>query len=537
MELSYEELNVLAGNYRTVPVTKTLPIAVREPVETFRALKNLSKQCFILESLEDTGCWGRYTFLGYDPKLEISGIDGVLSIKNGATIQIETFDPASYISGILDENRGPALPGLPSFTGGLVGYFSFDYIKYGEPVLRRKTVPAAANCSANCSANCGANMPDNMPVFKDFDLMLFDKVIAYDRLKGEIVIIITIKTDSFEENYKRAKGELEHLARIITAGTQAEIPRLRILSPFRPLFSAAQYNRMTRRAIEYIHEGDIFQVVLSNQYEADVEGSLFDTYRILRELNPSPYMFYFSSDDIEIAGASPETLVKLKDEEVFTFPLAGTRPRGKTPDEDAALERELLADEKELAEHTMLVDLGRNDLGRICEFGSVVVEKYRAIERFSHVMHIGSTVKGRIRAGNNALDAINAVLPAGTLSGAPKIRACQIIRELEEGGGGATANVAALNAAETGDAGTSGAARGLYGGAIGYLDWSGNMDACIAIRLAYKRGGKVFARSGAGIVADSVPEKEYAECQNKLAAVMRALEQAAGASVLTSFKL
>jgi anthranilate synthase component 1 len=500
MELSFQELSVLAGNYRTVPVTKTLPIAVREPVETFKALKNLSKQCFILESLEDTGCWGRYTFLGYDPKLEISGIDGVLTIKNGAAIQIKTFDPASYISGILDENRGPALPGLPSFTGGLVGYFSFDYIKYGEPVLRRKTMPSGANC--------GANMQANMPDLKDFDLMLFDKVIAYDRLKGEIIIIITIKTDSFEENYKRAKGELEHLALIITTGIQADIPRLRILSPFRPLFSAAQYHEMTRRAIEYIHEGDIFQVVLSNQYEADVAGSLFDTYRILRALNPSPYMFYFSSDDMEIAGASPETLVKLKDGEVFTFPLAGTRPRGKTPDEDAELERELLADEKELAEHTMLVDLGRNDLGRICEFGSVVVEKYRAVERFSHVMHIGSTVKGRIRAGKNALDAINAVLPAGTLSGAPKIRACQIIRELEEGGG---------------------AARGLYGGAIGYLDWSGNMDACIAIRLAYKRGGKVFARSGAGIVADSVPEKEYAECQNKLAAVMRALEQAAEA--------
>jgi anthranilate synthase component 1 len=275
---------------------------------------------------------------------------------------------------------------------------------------------------------------------------------------------------------------------------------------------------MVRRAIHYIREGDIFQVVLSNQYEADIQGSLFETYRILRRLNPSPYMFYFSSNDIEIAGASPETLVKLKDGEVFTFPLAGTRPRGKTRDEDAALERELLADEKELAEHTMLVDLGRNDLGRICEFGSITVEKYRSIERFSHVMHIGSTVKGRIRPGKGALDAIEAVLPAGTLSGAPKIRACQIIHELEE----TEASYKPEDGLEQ-----SAKARGLYGGAIGYLDVSGNMDTCIAIRLAYKRGGKVFARSGAGIVADSDPEKEYAECQNKLAAVMRALEQAA----------
>ncbi|MDR1362615.1 MAG: anthranilate synthase component I family protein [Spirochaetaceae bacterium] len=492
--LNYQELSALAKNYNSVPVTKTLPIAARDPVETFKALKNLSKQCFILESLEDAGRWGRYTFLGYDPKLEISCVDGVLSIKNGATIQIETFDPAAYIAGILSENRGPALPDMPPFMGGLAGYFSFDYIKYGEPVLRRKMADGGFDA----------------PAFKDFDLMLFDKVIAYDRLKGEIIIIITIKTDSFDENYERAKGELEHLARIVAEGAQAAIPPLRICSPFRPLFSEARYCEMIRRAIHYIHEGDIFQVVLSNQYEAEVEGSLFDTYRILRELNPSPYMFYFSSDDVEIAGASPETLVKLRDGEVFTFPLAGTRPRGKTPEEDIALERELLADEKELAEHTMLVDLGRNDLGRICEFGSVTVEKYRAVERFSHVMHIGSTVKGRIRAGKSALDAINAVLPAGTLSGAPKIRACQIIRELEEGGAGISA------------------ARGLYGGAVGYLDLSGGMDACIAIRLAYKRCGKVFARSGAGIVADSVPEKEYAECRNKLAAVMRALEQAAG---------
>jgi anthranilate synthase component 1 len=423
--------------------------------------------------------------------LEITCTDGVLRVRNGASITIETFDPAAYIAGVLAENRGPALPGMPPFSGGLAGYFSFDYIKYGEPVLRRKT-------------------PEDAPGFKDVDLMLFDKVIAYDRLKGEIIIIITVKTESLSENYNRAKGELEQIARIITEGAGAALQPLSIRSSFRALFDAARYQAMAQQAIRYIREGDIFQVVLSNQYEADVEGSLFGTYRILRRLNPSPYMFYFSSDDIEIAGASPETLVKLKDGEVFTFPLAGTRPRGRTPDEDAALETELLADEKELAEHTMLVDLGRNDLGKICDFGSVTVEKYRVIERFSHVMHIGSTVKGRLRAGKNALDAIDAVLPAGTLSGAPKIRACEIIRELEEG-----------------SAPPSAAMRGLYGGAIGYLDVSGNMDTCIAIRLAYKRGGKVFVRSGAGIVADSVPENEYAECQNKLAAVMAALEQAA----------
>jgi anthranilate synthase component 1 len=256
---------------------------------------------------------------------------------------------------------------------------------------------------------------------------------------------------------------------------------------------------MVERAKQYIREGDIFQIVLSNRLEADFDGTLLDTYRNLRAMNPSPYLFYFSGTDVEAAGASPETLVKLEDGVLHTFPLAGTRPRGKDAAEDAALEKGLLADPKELAEHNMLVDLGRNDLGRVSEFGSVQVEKYHQILKFSHVMHIGSTVRGTIREGFDGLDAINAVLPAGTLSGAPKIRACQLINDLE------------------------GSKRGIYGGAIGYLDFTGNMDTCIAIRLAYRKNGKVFVRSGAGIVADSVPANEYRECINKAAAVVKAL--------------
>jgi len=235
-----------------------------------------------------------------------------------------------------------------------------------------------------------------------------------------------------------------------------------------------------------------------------MEGSLLDVYRVLRTTNPSPYMFYFSGSDIEVAGASPETLVKLKDGVLHTFPLAGTRPRGRTDEEDRRLERELLSDEKELAEHNMLVDLGRNDIGKVSEFGSVKVEKYMEIERFSHVMHIGSTVKGEIRSDMDALDAIEAVLPAGTLSGAPKLMACSIIDELED------------------------CKRGIYGGAIGYIDLTGNMDVCIGIRIAYRKNGKVFVRSGAGIVADSVPENEYRECMNKARAVVEAVRTAAG---------
>ena len=267
-------------------------------------------------------------------------------------------------------------------------------------------------------------------------------------------------------------------------------------------FNKEQFCSMVEKAKQYIQEGDIFQIVLSNYFHAPFQGSLLNTYRLLRTMNPSPYMFYFSGTDVEAAGASPETLVKLENGILHTFPLAGTRPRGNTEKQDKLLEQELLADEKELAEHNMLVDLGRNDLGKISKIGSVQIEEFHAIQRFSHVMHIGSTIRSEIRKEKDALDAIEAVLPAGTLSGAPKIRACQIIRQLENN------------------------KRGIYGGAIGYIDFTGNMDTCIAIRIAYKKDGQVYVRSGAGIVADSVPEKEYEECLNKAKASLRALELA-----------
>ena len=260
-----------------------------------------------------------------------------------------------YIGHIIEENKSPKVEGLPTFTGGLVGYFSYDTIKYSEPGLK-----------LDASDEEG---------FKDVDLMLFDKVIAFDNLKQKIILIVNIKTDALEENYRKAVEELDGMAELVKKGKGADISRLKLLSDFRPLFGKKEYCTMVEKAKHYIREGDIFQVVLSNRLEADAEGSLFDTYRVLRVLNPSPYMFYFSSDDIEIAGASPETLVKLERGKAYTFPLAGTRPRGKTDEEDRALERELLADEKELAEHNMLVDLGRNDIGKISRFGTVKVEK------------------------------------------------------------------------------------------------------------------------------------------------------------------
>jgi len=330
--------------------------------------------------------------------------------------------------------------------------------------------------------------------------MLFEKVIAFDNIKQKIVLIANIHLDEPDVNYNKAVWELKQLADLLRNGEKKKEPSGKLLGEVTAMFSKEEYCDMVEKAKNYIREGDIFQVVLSNRLSAPFEGSLLNTYRVLRTINPSPYMFYFSGTDVEIAGASPETLVKLEDGVLHTFPLAGTRPRGKTPQEDAELEKELLADEKELAEHNMLVDLGRNDLGRVSRFGTVEVEKLREILRFSHVMHIGSTVRGQIREDKDALDAIEAVLPAGTLSGAPKIRACQIIDELENN------------------------KRGIYGGAIGYIDFSGNMDTCIAIRIAYKKNGKVFVRSGAGIVADSDPEKEYQECLNKAKASLKALE-------------
>ena len=491
---SFEEIKNIAKNdeYKRIPVSYELFSDIATPVEVLRVLKNISKHCYMLESIEDVEKWGRYSFLGFNPLLEFTCQDGIVKIRgsenfdefNDEEITIKTDNPSEIIKDLVNKNKSPKIDYLPPFTGGFVGYFAYDYIKYAEPSL-------------NLDA-------ENQDQFKDIDLMLFDKVIAFDNFKQKIILISNIKTDDLKNNYEKACEDLKEIANLIKNGKKAEIKPLELKSDFKPVFSREKYCDMVLKAKDYITEGDIFQVVLSNRIEADISGSLFDTYRVLRTTNPSPYMFYFSSDDIEIAGASPETLVKLTDKKLFTFPLAGTRPRGKTDEEDLELERELLADEKELAEHNMLVDLGRNDIGRISEIGSVNVEKYLSIERFSHVMHIGSTVSGTLRNDLDSLVAIDSILPAGTLSGAPKIRACEIINELEDN------------------------KRGIYGGAIGYVDLSGNIDTCISIRIAFARNNKVFIRSGAGIVADSVPDNEFDECLNKAAAVINALEIANG---------
>ena len=478
--ISLEKAKQLAQGFKLVPISREILSDVRTPIEVLRILKAVSSHCYMLESVEKQKKWGRYTFLGFDPKLEITCTNGVMTIKDGENVKsFETKSPDKEITKIMQEYTSPKVEGLPTFTGGLVGYFSYDYVKYSEPKL-------------NLDA-------EDVERFKDVDLMLFDNVIAFDNLKQKIFIIANAKTDDLENEYSRCVEQIEKIVDLIHNGIPQKIVPGKITSPFRALFSEEKYCEMVEKAKKYIYEGDIFQVVLSNRLEADYEGSLFNVYRHLRTINPSPYMFYFSSDDIEVAGASPETLVKLENGVLHTFPLAGTRPRGKTEEEDIALEKELLSDEKERAEHNMLVDLGRNDLGKISEFGTVKVEKYMSIERYSHVMHIGSTVSGKLNKNKNYMDAVSAVLPAGTLSGAPKIRAMEIINELENN------------------------KRGIYGGAIGYIDFTGNLDTCIGIRIAFKKNGKVFVRSGAGIVADSVPKNEYRECINKAKVVMNAV--------------
>ena len=476
---SLEKIKEIAkiSDYTVIPVSTQILSDFTTPIEALRTLKNASDHVYMLESAKADETWGRYTFLGFEPKLLITCKDGVM--KAGDKV-IKTDNPSDEIRKIMAEYKSPRVEELPFFTGGLVGYFSFEYFGYSEPTIR-------------CTL-------DDTDEFQDVDLMLFDKVIAFDNLSQKINLIVNIRLNDIDNEYKRAKDELAKIADILKNGKKKEEPVSRLKGAIKPLFDKERFCQMVNDAKNYIREGDIFQIVLSNRLSAPFEGSLLDTYRMLRTINPSPYMFYFSGTDVEVAGASPETLVKLKDGILHTFPLAGTRKRGATPKEDEELEAELLNDEKELAEHNMLVDLGRNDLGRISEFGSVEVEKLRSIERFSHVMHIGSTVRGKIREDKDALDAIEAVMPAGTLSGAPKIRACELIGLLE------------------------GNKRGIYGGAIGYIDFNGNMDTCIAIRLVYKKGNTVFVRSGAGIVADSVPELEFEECMNKARASLRALE-------------
>ena len=472
-----ESIRKLASEYNVIPLCREIYADIVTPISLLRKFAGISKRYFLLESIEGGEKWGRYSFLGFDPILRVYGKEGTVSIeKNGEVSRMQTNRPYDVLREILQAYKSPRIPDMPPFTGGFVGYLAYAMIGYAEPKLKIKRGE-----------------------FQDFDLMLFDKVIVYDHLKQKITIVVNMKTDQVMANYGKAAAELEAIARLIgEAGKSTQLKGQENVR-FTCNVSKEEYCEMVEKTKEYIRGGDIFQAVISRQFAAPYEGSLLNAYRVLRTTNPSPYMVYLNIDGDEIMSTSPETLVRLQNGRLTTFPVAGSRPRGKTDAEDKQLEQELLIDEKELAEHNMLVDLGRNDLGKISKFGSVEVTSYMDIHRYSTIMHISSQVESDILPNCDGYSAIEAVLPAGTLSGAPKIRACEIIDEIEA------------------------QPRGIYGGALGYIDFSGNMDTCIAIRMAVKQGNKVYVQAGGGIVADSVPETEYEESGNKAWAVMNAV--------------
>lgn len=484
---SIEDVKELLKTYRTVPVFAGALTDCVTPVGIFSALKNGSANCFLMESVEQSERWGRYSFLGTNPKSEIIIKDGKATVMSGETSHTEALvDPAKFLNGLLAEYRSPHFAGYPRFTGGLAGYFGYDMLRYLEPKL-------------------GLPPHDDLGM-ADCVLHLYDEVIAFDHLNGKTYVIqhINDKSDP-ERQYHLCEERAEELLKKISHAVP-DLSKEQTSGKEPQIYSNVTKKDFVSRietAKKYIRAGDIFQVVPSRRFEVKNPPDAFSVYRMLRCSNPSPYLYYFQAPDYQIAGASPEMLVRVEDGTVTNKPIAGTSPRGCDEAEDKRLEQTLLHDEKERAEHTMLVDLGRNDVGRVCECGTVEVHDFMHVERASKVMHLVSEVRGKLRSDKTAADALFSIMPAGTLSGAPKIRAMQIIDELET------------------------VKRGVYGGAIGYLGFDGNIDTCIAIRTALFRNGKAYVQAGMGIVADSDPEKEFTESADKAKAVLDAIREAA----------
>lgn len=468
-------------NFGKVPIYRKIYSDFYTPVLLLQKIAKFSKDYYLFESVKEKR-WSRYSFLGLNPKLTVEiNDDKLIEINDGKT---QVFDDAiSHLKILFDRYNSPRIDSLPIFTGGAVGYFSYESSKYFDNAVK-----------------FNSNKTDNLP---DIKLMFFDNLIVFDHYEQYLYLIANLdSSNDFETEYNRCLLVLDDLQHIIESETHIQKNNFKS-----PVFSSnttkEKYIQNVQKAKEYIKNGDIFQVVPSQRFCADFEGNLFDIYRNLRLINPSPYLYYIKTGDLEIAGCSPETLIHIVGDEVITYPIAGTRKRGVSEEEDKALELELLNDPKEIAEHNMLVDLGRNDIGKISKIGSVEVRSHLTVERFSHVMHLTSVVAGKLKDGVHIIDALGAVLPAGTLSGAPKIRAMQIIDELEP------------------------TSRGIYGGAICYFGYNGNMDCCIAIRTVIKNEGKLSVQSGGGIVLDSDPKTEYEESINKAKAVLAAVSEAA----------
>jgi anthranilate synthase component 1 len=469
----------LCQSFGKVPVFRKIYADFYTPVLLLQKIASRSKNYYLFESVKEKR-QSRYSFLGLDPEIIVEVIDGKLYLKQNGQVQV--FDnPVNTLKSILDKYSSPRIAGLPVFTGGAVGYFGFESAQYFDPSLKFDNQKI-----------------DNLP---DIKLMFIDKLIVFDHYEQYLYLVSNMDTSKdFEREYFRCRQDLDYLEELIN--TQVNYSPSAFKKPnFKTNIAPKQFMKNVQKAREYIRQGEVLQVVPSIRFYALYEGGLFEIYRKLRTINPSPYLYFIRMNALEIAGCSPETLVRLSDGEVITYPIGGTRPRGKNEEEDKALERELLNDPKEIAEHNMLVDIGQSDLRKVSEIGSVKIRNYLKVDRYSHVMHLTSEIAGRLKKDCHPLDALGAVLPAGTLSGSPKARAMEIINEFEPH------------------------KRGIYGGAICYLGYNGNMDCCIAIRTVIKYKGMVHIQSGAGIVLESDPQREYEECLNKAKALLAAFGQ------------
>ena len=481
--MDQQQFDALRGaGFNRIPVTREILADLDTPLSTYLKLAD-APYSFLLESVQGGETWGRYSIIGLPSRVRITYSEGELRVRSADIDQRrKTADPLNLIEALRQQARVPTVPGLPRFAGGLVGYLAFDAARQLEPRLGGSTQPDVLGCP-------------------DIYLLQADEFVVFDNLRGTLTLVthadggdsdgLQYAEQRLADFAARLRGPLRYPSARGFAGSAA--------GEFRTGFEREDFCRAVERAREYIRDGDIFQVVLSQRLTAPFAGSALDVYRALRGLNPSPYLYYFNFGDFHVVGASPEVLVRVEEREVTVRPIAGTRPRGRTAAEDAGFAEELLADPKERAEHVMLLDLGRNDLGRVAEYGSVQLTERMIIERYSHVMHIVSEAKGCLRAGLGPLDALRAAFPAGTVSGAPKLRALQIIDELEP------------------------VKRGIYSGAVGYLGWNGNLDMAIAIRTAVVKDGYLHVQAGAGVVHDSVPEREWQETLNKGQALIRAV--------------
>ncbi|MGW9526892.1 anthranilate synthase component I [Paenibacillus terrae] len=487
-----EQVITMANDFNLIPVYKKVLADMETPIRIFRRYAERDR-AFLLESVEGGEQWARHSFIGTDPFLMVSGKKGRLILEQHGKRQILNDKPLEELKALLRKYRSPKLKEMPPFTGGAIGFFGYDLLQYYEKLPEHSV--------------------DDLNM-DDIRFMFCDQVIVFDHVKQQILLVGNVhvgegfRDEDIRAAYAEVERKLEATAQYLRKQTPAEtlgavsIPDDVELGEIQSNVTKEQFISNVEQAKEYIRSGDIFQVVLSQRFHIDTDASPLQVYRVLRTMNPSPYMYYLKMDDEIIVGTSPEALVKVENGRVETRPIAGTRPRGVTETEDIALAEELLKDEKERAEHLMLVDLGRNDLGRVSQFGTVQCDTFMEIERYSHVMHIVSNVSGKLREDKDFFDAFLSCLPAGTVSGAPKLRAMEIIAELER------------------------EARGPYAGAIGYLGFSGNMDACITIRTIVFKKNRAYVQAGAGIVWDSVPESEYQETVNKAKALLKAIRTA-----------